>query len=316
MSSDGGAVWTQIDSMWYNDGGCVLVHPESANVVITGGQTSPGYFGVSVSRDSGRTWTRSTLWSFYADFCYSLAVASSQPRTLYAGGRGSAVGIVFRSTDLGTTWDRTGSAPDYDVYGLAVHPTEPATVIAASASGIYRTSDSGDNWTKVNATLGFYSVRFLSANGDTVAAAGDSGVWLSTNGGTDWQDISAGLQTRGVACLDFARRENDVLLVGTRGASCWAWEFVPGVEETPTGEVRAAKTPTIVRGVLFMPPASGVMRGASSVLLDAAGRKVMDLYPGANDVNHLAPGVYFVRSAGSALDAHHSTLSAKVVLTR
>jgi photosystem II stability/assembly factor-like uncharacterized protein len=300
--------------MWYNDGGCVLVHPESANVVITGGQTSPGYFGVSVSRDSGRTWTRFTLWSFYADFCYSLAVAPSQPRTLYAGGRGSTVGIVFRSTDLGTTWDRTGSAPDYDVYGLAVHPTDPATVIAASASGIYRTTDSGDNWTKVNATLGFYSVRFLSAGGDTVAAAGDSGVLLSTNGGTDWQDISAGLQKRGVACLEFARRENDVLIVGTRGASCWAWEFVPGVEETPNAEVRTAnRGATIVRGVLFMPPASGVMRGASSVLLDAAGRKVMDLHTGANDVSRLSPGVYFVREAQAQAQAQ---AACRVVVVR
>ncbi|MFO7639686.1 MAG: T9SS type A sorting domain-containing protein [bacterium] len=32
-------------------------------------------------------------------------------------------------------------------------------------------------------------------------------------------------------------------------------------------------------------------------LLDASGRKVMDLTPGDNDVRHLAPGVYFVRTA-------------------
>jgi hypothetical protein len=32
-------------------------------------------------------------------------------------------------------------------------------------------------------------------------------------------------------------------------------------------------------------------------LLDAAGRKVMGLHAGANDVSRLAPGVYFVREA-------------------
>jgi hypothetical protein len=32
-----------------------------------------------------------------------------------------------------------------------------------------------------------------------------------------------------------------------------------------------------------------------SRLLDATGRKVLDLLPGANDVRVLAPGVYFVR---------------------
>jgi hypothetical protein len=29
-------------------------------------------------------------------------------------------------------------------------------------------------------------------------------------------------------------------------------------------------------------------------LLDAAGRKVMDLKPGENDIRHVAPGVYFI----------------------
>jgi len=32
-----------------------------------------------------------------------------------------------------------------------------------------------------------------------------------------------------------------------------------------------------------------------AVLLDAAGRKVVELRAGPNDVRHLAPGVYFVR---------------------
>jgi len=43
-------------------------------------------------------------------------------------------------------------------------------------------------------------------------------------------------------------------------------------------------------------------------LLDAAGRKVLDLKPGANDVRRLAPGVYFVLTEASAV--------AKVVLAR
>jgi hypothetical protein len=301
--------------MWYNDGGCVLVHPESANVVITGGQTSPGYFGVSVSRDSGQTWTRSTLWSFYADFCYALAVAPSQPRTVYAGGRGSTIGIVFRSTDLGSTWERTGSAPDYDVYGLAVDPTDPATVVAASASGIYRTTDSGDNWTRVNPTLGFYAVRFLSAGGETLAAGGDSGVFISTDRGLSWTDISAGLEGNGVACLGFAERSNDVLIAGTRGASCWSWELVPGIEASPYADVRTANPmPTVVRGVLFLPEAAGSKPQATS-LLDAAGRRVLDLHAGANDVSRLAPGVYFVLPA-SGVGRGASNDVTKVVIHR
>ena len=42
--------------------------------------------------------------------------------------------------------------------------------------------------------------------------------------------------------------------------------------------------------------------GTVPVLLDIAGRRVMGLKPGDNDVSHLAPGVYYIRTdAGDCL---------------
>jgi len=52
--------------------------------------------------------------------------------------------------------------------------------------------------------------------------------------------------------------------------------------------------PTVVRGTLVL-PASPV---SASCLLDAAGRRVMSLQPGPNDVSSLSPGVYFLMHAG------------------
>ena len=70
------------------------------------------------------------------------------------------------------------------------------------------------------------------------------------------------------------------------------------VAETQNAEVRAPKSfQTIVRGVLFLDgdcPRTGTV--PKTALLDISGRKVLDLHSGANDVRHLAPGVYFVRS--------------------
>jgi hypothetical protein len=54
---------------------------------------------------------------------------------------------------------------------------------------------------------------------------------------------------------------------------------------------------TVTRGVLNL-PASSVEREASSTLLDATGRRVMQLRTGPNDLSALAPGVYFVRANG------------------
>jgi hypothetical protein len=73
---------------------------------------------------------------------------------------------------------------------------------------------------------------------------------------------------------------------------------------------------TVVRGVLVLGgdcPRTGTVPKAG--LLDASGRKVLDLNLGANDVRALAPGVYFVRSGPSAVSRQPSAV-AKVVLTR
>jgi hypothetical protein len=71
---------------------------------------------------------------------------------------------------------------------------------------------------------------------------------------------------------------------------------VGGIEERgrpdASGFTLDASGPTLVRGVLCL--ASDVKRVEFYVLLDIAGRRVMDLAPGANDIRHLAPGVYFV----------------------
>jgi hypothetical protein len=52
-------------------------------------------------------------------------------------------------------------------------------------------------------------------------------------------------------------------------------------------------TASVIRNVLFLPEAPSYKLQAAS-LLDAGGRRVMDLAPGANDISRLAPGVYFV----------------------
>lgn len=69
-----------------------------------------------------------------------------------------------------------------------------------------------------------------------------------------------------------------------------------GIEEKAEGGRMKAEPglPTIVRGVLGM--ASSIQYSAArGELLDATGRRVMELAPGANDVSHLRAGVYFVR---------------------
>jgi YVTN family beta-propeller protein len=77
--------------------------------------------------------------------------------------------------------------------------------------------------------------------------------------------------------------------------------FAAGVEESPKPQATSFKLgPTIIRGVLVLGAVDSRQNTACRAeLLDAGGRKVMRLQPGANDVRHLAPGVYFLRGAGA-----------------
>jgi hypothetical protein len=84
-----------------------------------------------------------------------------------------------------------------------------------------------------------------------------------------------------------------------------------GIEENQTLVRSHRLQPTVIRGVLYLPDASGVILQSAS-LLDISGRKVLDLRPGANSVRGLAPGVYFVREQTQA----QTPSVRKVVVTR
>jgi hypothetical protein len=69
-----------------------------------------------------------------------------------------------------------------------------------------------------------------------------------------------------------------------------------GLQEEAQSAPRARPRATIVRRMLFLPEATSRNSRATRIL-DANGRKVMNLKPGTNDVRELAPGVYFIREA-------------------
>ncbi len=84
--------------------------------------------------------------------------------------------------------------------------------------------------------------------------------------------------------------------------------YAVGVEEdTRPAASRSQPSARIVRGALFLSEDRGPKTEDRAALMDAAGRRVMELHPGPNDVQHLSPGVYFISSPGSV---------EKVLLTR
>ncbi len=227
---------------YYDDGGCCIVHPDSTDLILTGGRgplTQTNWsFVVSYSRDGGKTWTRCNPTPASAGFCRTLAVAPSQTNVIYAGGEVAAAGAVYRSTDFGSTWTRTGSGPDDTVFSLAVDPNDAARVLAATPDGAFLTTNSGQSWINLHGG-NLRAVLLYPGSSDTLLAAGAAGVSISTDGGDNWSQLNAGLEGRAVNALSFIEHDGPYLIAGTVGGSCYAWQFDAGVAERPvTGDGR------------------------------------------------------------------------------
>jgi len=155
--------------------------------------------------------------------------------------------------------------------------------------------------------------------------------WLSViDCGTNMLLKTIGVDSTPYSCMVWNPADNRVY-VGCWMMVPWASSGVSivrdsggAIEETPGRERGATSAqPTIIRGVLNLqsagagtvpqPGASDALGLSRAALLDISGRKVRALKPGANDVRHLTPGVYFVREAQARAQAQAVR---KVVLTR
>jgi hypothetical protein len=126
-------------------------------------------------------------------------VAPSQPTTLFANA-GDAGGL-FKSSNSGDSWQSisggmAAASCDIHVNDLAIHPTQPNTIFAAtSALGVCKSTDGGTTWTQLISGLpndaNSYQRRInsiaINPQTPTVLFAGtEVGIYMSVNSGNTW----------------------------------------------------------------------------------------------------------------------------------
>jgi photosystem II stability/assembly factor-like uncharacterized protein len=90
------------------------------------------------------------------------------------------MGNAFRSTDNGASWTAVSSGlPVGQANVNALATTASGTVLAATGTGIYRSTNFGASWIRVLDRHGLS----LARHGATLYAGTGSGVWRSTNDG-------------------------------------------------------------------------------------------------------------------------------------
>lgn len=165
----------------------------------------------------------------------TIAVAPTDPNTIYTGARS---GAVYATRDGGANWNEvSGNLPARAVTHLTVDPIDPATVYVTyagfSTAGetfqghIYKSTDSGGTWQDLTNNLPNLPLDDLVVDPDlpnTLYLATDLGVMVSTDGGASWATLGSGLARTAVTSL-VLHRPSRTLRAATHGRGVYDYSL-------------------------------------------------------------------------------------------
>jgi hypothetical protein len=165
--------------------------------------TAVGGEGGLYSTNGGKKWSKSTFPSANIAQANLTSVACPTRKVCIAvafNWLSAGVGLVFRSTDGGSTW--TSSSGGGGVPAMGAVACETSSSCAAVGTGVYVTSNRGKAWTEKGVAGGIQGLTGISCESSTYcvavganfagisnpSAAGDA--VTTTDGGSTWQDLS------------------------------------------------------------------------------------------------------------------------------
>jgi photosystem II stability/assembly factor-like uncharacterized protein len=222
-SNDGGSNWKNISDGYFGGSiGAVAVAPSDPTVLYVGegentvrGNVSEG-FGIWRSEDGGRSWKNIGLKE--SRHIVRIVIHPKDPNTVWVAALGHLFGPheergVYKTTDGGKTWRRVlFSDKQSGAVDLVMEPGNPNVLYAStwtvirtphslesggSGSALWKSTDGGETWKKLNGNEGFPSksvtgiigVAVSPSNTDKVYAMvenADGGLFMSEDGGKTW----------------------------------------------------------------------------------------------------------------------------------
>ncbi|MFT5201933.1 MAG: hypothetical protein ACI9C1_001315 [Candidatus Aldehydirespiratoraceae bacterium] len=193
-SVDGGASWTQSNFGSFLTSATVMSwSPTTADLVVASGAP----IGVVRSADGGATWTHAAGGPARVD-----VLAHTPSGDLLAGDRN---GVVWRSSDSGTTWAALYTAVSgagITAIDAADNSGTDATILVGTELGeLFRSADDGVSFAAAGLSLPAEEVQSLvlspthAADDTAWLSSRVDGVYLSTDGGITWSLSGSGLTT-------------------------------------------------------------------------------------------------------------------------
>ena len=138
--------------------------------VPTDFQTSNTLYIATGDRDGGSVWTLSG-GQYYDN--HSIGVL----KTIDGGNTWQSIGLKFNTNEI-------------KIIGrLLIDTTDNQTLYASVDNGIYKSTNSGDSWTKVLNSGYVSDMEFKPGNSQVIYAASESEVYRSTDGGVNWTNV-------------------------------------------------------------------------------------------------------------------------------
>jgi photosystem II stability/assembly factor-like uncharacterized protein len=201
-SVNGGQTWTSSSVTSFLPWG-LTAHPTDPGIIYAAGYhyvSSNYYPAFARSTNGGSSWTVTDLTTAFGAYGRCVGVSASSPNIIYVSGytRISPYNPkLWKSTNGGDSFTEivnTAWNPDYYMYSVAVHPTNPDIVLAGTYYNIWRSTNGGSSWVKAGLNkYANYCLRFSGDDPNVVFSGGSSYIYRSLDAGVSWTNHNSGL---------------------------------------------------------------------------------------------------------------------------
>jgi photosystem II stability/assembly factor-like uncharacterized protein len=152
---------------------------------------------VHTSADGGKTWALLVNFNRPQLVLDQLFVDSRDSKVIYTSGhRHKEAGGFFKTTDGGVTWKESKDLKKESIHAMTQSVFEPNTIIVGTINGVWISTDSGDNFRKIESAtmpINIDSLAIDPRNNSTFYAGTWWRAYKTTDAGKNWRLIKNGM---------------------------------------------------------------------------------------------------------------------------
>ena len=162
---------------------------------------------------------------------------------MYAG----TTGGVYRTKDSAENWvkvtegmvaaDAKMASMAMGVNSLAIDQKNPRIVYAGTTQGLFKSTNQGNNWTKIESAAGdgyVSEIQLDPSSPSTIYLATSQGVKKSLDGGETWALKRSGVEATSIRSIKINQKDSKTLYIGTNGGGLYrsvdsgeTWTLLP-----------------------------------------------------------------------------------------